>query len=256
MNEFNSIYYIHIPKTAGRWYTRAVNGPVIDILTTKKHNIFNINKKNSQLSQSTHWGWLPEIDDKTFVHTVVREPISHICSLFAHRHIGHPKWFDNQVLHSNREITDWEKQKDDMIDSLFKNKLEYSNNQSKNIFFYENKGFKDIVIKKNDPDKDLLIKKIKRINQIFTFSETEQLNHIECIYKVLQQMNINIEMKKIISFLNHHYNNSQFLFNEKFNNEFSQNVYMVLSDKDKEKLKKLSPLDNYIYEYVRNENNV
>ena len=45
-------------------------------------------------------------------------------------------------------------------------------------------------------------------------------------------------------------------FNEKFNNEFSQNVYMVLSDKDKEKLKKLSPLDNYIYEYVRNENNV
>ena len=69
-------------------------------------------------------------------------------------------------------------------------------------------------------------------------------------------MNMNIEIKKIISYLNNHYNNSQFLFNEKFNNEFSQNVYMVLSDKDKEKLKKLSPLDNYIYEYVRNENNV
>ena len=145
-------------------------------------------------------GWIPEIDKKTFIHTTIREPISHICSLFTHRHIGHPKWFDNKILLPNKEILDWEKEKDYMMDMLFENKLEYSNNQSKNIFFYENKGFKDIVIKRKDPDKDLLIKKVKRINKIFTFSETEILNHVQCIYEVLEKMNMNIEIKKIISY--------------------------------------------------------
>ena len=98
MNEFNSIYYLHIPKTAGRWYIRAVNGPVVDILTTKKNNLINISAEKSKLSQSTHWGWIPEIDKKTFIHTTIREPVSHICSLFTHRHIGHPKWFDNKIF--------------------------------------------------------------------------------------------------------------------------------------------------------------
>ena len=264
MNNFNSTYYIHIPKTGGRWYQRAVLGPVFNILEKEDLPIYDILSEYAYESKiNTHFGWVPKINDSTFISTIVRDPVMQLCSLYAHRNFEFPEWnyyyrsrtqseIDNNTIdqvdfNELFNTVDWEYQKNRMIKFIVKNRKIFANNQCKHLCYYKKEGFDDMVIHYPDPDRDILIQKIKRINKIFILDK--YLDNITCIYEILKEMNIDIDIEKIKKYIKIEYydKNKQYLLNKKYNNEASERLYMQLTDVDKITLNNLSPLDNLFY---------
>ena len=127
--QFNSVYYLHIPKTGGRWMIDGVNQHVKKILTLYNLNFLNDSDKYHNLN-NTHFGWIPEIDSQTFVYTAIREPSAQMCSLFAHRFMTNADKLKNNKIEKIKEV---------MFDHINTYKDQYSNNQSKHICYnYDN----------------------------------------------------------------------------------------------------------------------
>lgn len=71
--KYNKFYFLHIPKTGGRYLNKIAIYPMHEDLNTNGISI--INTKN-------HDGYIKEIDENTYTVCILRDPAKFICSFF------------------------------------------------------------------------------------------------------------------------------------------------------------------------------
>lgn len=69
MNQYGSIYFLHIPKTGGRYFR--------DIILRSFETKIKINP-----SAKGHPGWNEKINQSTYIISIFREPIEYLCSFY------------------------------------------------------------------------------------------------------------------------------------------------------------------------------
>ena len=81
MSNYNKFYFLHIPKTGGRFFTKYIVNQIEDAL--KQNNIDIIKPPDNALK---HGGWHKDIDDNTYIVSVFRDPVEFFISAISHMH--------------------------------------------------------------------------------------------------------------------------------------------------------------------------
>ena len=237
--QFNTIYYLHIPKTGGRWILRNINPYIEHYLNSYNLGYLN-NLSNLKVNNNTHWGWRPQIDDQTLVYTSIREPASHICSIFSHRYVTNSLKLINAPINEIKEV---------MFNFLEENKSKCANIQARNICYYDDMGITDYGLGLPSADLNFSIEKIKRINKVFLIEKDKKMKQEKCIQEI-----VNLIDKKVIVDKNFLKNIN--LYDNGPISKISNMVYNYLSVDEKEQLNNFSPIDYELYLYVKENKNV
>jgi hypothetical protein len=208
---FNSFYFLHPHKTAGMYIYKNILFQIEKYLNKNNIKILN-NPINDSMP---HYGWHPEITEKTYILASFREPVYQVISLYA--------------SHGNYT-------KDYLITHLDDENSPFFNNQSKSLCFDAN--LEDFAKQCKQPDLDLAISRAKRINKVI--NPAESINNVElCIY-ILKQFGIT------------NYDNI-ILNKEPFNvNKYSNNIYNSLTESEKSRIIERSNVDYAVYNMLQN----
>jgi len=223
--DFDSIYYLHIHKTGGRWLFLKSHEVLKNLIDLNKFKILNPSG-----TDESHWGWIPEITNKTFIYTSFREPVKQICSLYVHSNniekikLDKNKFFKDLKAYPNL----------------------YSNNQSKHLCYNNMNGILNIWAEKcPQPSLELAMKRIKRINCIFL------INNNILTKKDLTNKFIN---KNILDNTDNDILDNTDNKNYLFSNDCSKILYNSLTDEEKEIVRSYSPIDQQVYNYCIEQN--
>lgn len=236
--KFNSFYYLHIPKTGGRWLSSKLDNL---LETFDYYKIKTINDKreyDSILGQERsdddlegyyeHTGWHPEINENTFILATFRDPVKQLCSLWTN---------------SNEERIYANGLKKQLFLEDIQNESFYLNNQSLSL---SNSGkLKNFGMGLENLDLDLLIKKIDRINQIILIQDKE-IDYSKEIDILLESMEIDLEVK-----IDRWRNNTATYKNK---NPMSRSLFNSLSDEEKQYIAELQNLDTALYNRIIEKN--
>lgn len=233
-HKYNSFYFLHIPKTAGRFFTHNVVVPLREVLLSNGFHTFY--DRETYIAHQ-HWGSF--ITPETHVTSLIRDPIKHAVSSYAH--------FTMLDSGAQRTVPVGAEGYDkyDMF-KWWEYHLDYISNQQCKNFLIEDPG-KDEDGKKygygNSPimkscnvTKEIMLKKFDDVALLIK-SENLQLPNIKKIHnKILSdfgipQTNINHKIQKASNYWN----------------PDSTRIYNSLTEKDKERLLSYSPIDAEIY---------
>ena len=235
--KFNSFYYLHIPKTGGRWLTSKLDNLLETFDHHKIKTINDIREHDSVIGQERtddsegyyeHTGWHPEINEKTFILATFRDPVKQICSLWTN---SNEKRIYASGINTELFLKD------------IKNESSYLNNQSVSL---SNSGkLKDFGMSLENLDIDLLIKKIDRINQIILIQDKE-IDFSKEMDLLLESMEIDLEVK-----IDRWRNNIAAYKNK---NPMSRSLFNSLSDEEKQYIAELQNLDTALYNRIIEKN--
>lgn len=219
---YNKFYFLHVPKTGGRFL---------------KNNFINKFPDSIKIveGKDRHGGWDEEIDDNTYIFSVIREPLQTICSLYAHIIASKSNILYKDSV-KNLGITNIYLDKNSFIKWISAAK-QYHNIQSKN-FLIDGPVFNNLYryFIFSNLDEELLWRRLDRINLLVNHDIL--LNDIESVTKKickdLNIKNINFENDKSTYF-----------------NPGSKNLYLSLDDYDKEKISKFFEIDSKVYEKAK-----
>jgi hypothetical protein len=230
----NSFYFLHIPKTAGRFFTHNVVVPLRDVLV--KNNIHTFYDRETYVA---HQHWANFITDETYVTSLIRDPIKHAVSTYAHYtmlDVGAQRTVPLGVEEYN---------KDDMF-KWWEYHLEFlSNKQCKN-FLIDDLGYSEDghrygygnspMMKNCVVTKENIFKRLEDVSLLMK-SEDLHLSNVNKIYKkILQDFNIyNVEIEHKIQKASNYWNPD------------STRIYNSLNEKDKERILSYSPIDAEVY---------
>ena len=222
--QYDKFYFLHIPKTGGRYFKKIAVYPLS--LISKKTN-----KKLRFIISTDHNGWVPEIDDKTYVVSIVRDPVKLACSWRL--------YFGNDGKNHNLDMNN--KASLDIVKNGLFSHLEQStwlhDFQAKNLTKHYKYSNDSVLMNNESVDKNLLYKNLERINFLFTQDYLES-NPIDICQKVF---NDHGEI-----FLN-----SELLKYDNFRQINSKILYESLSENEIEKIRSYFKLDMEIYNMVR-----
>jgi hypothetical protein len=215
-------------KTGGRYFKENVLLPILPILQKNNIEIIPSNYlENNKVGK--HFGWIPEIDDNTYVISILRDPVKVAVSLYSH-----PFVFD-----LNAQPKEYSKDGLDKFNFLnnYKN-LERSYNIQSKHFLYSNKYTNNqislgLISNTRLSDVNKIISRVERVNLLF---KTEDLiNKAQQIQnKILSDLNIEeraLVLKKDFKY---------------FNTE-SELIYNSLTDEEKNNILSSNEIDNLIY---------
>lgn len=215
--EYKSFYFLHIPKTGGRY----INKYIFYHLRIERRNQ-NTNFKIKSLESDGHGGWRKSITDDTYIVSILRDPVKLACSYFTH----FASYYRKNTKESFIKWIETEKW--------------FHNFQAKN-FLFDTSSFspKDYAKKFNSENIDIdeLNKRINRIDFLFT---TDYL-----------KTNINDICKKICTDLDLDINNKEFPEDTRFNQPESIRLYNSLSEQEIKNISSLFSVDYYLYNKVR-----
>ncbi len=230
----NSFYFLHIPKTAGRFFTHNVVVPLREVLL--KNNIHTFYDRETYVA---HQHWANFITDKTYVTSLIRDPIKHAVSSYAHY----------TMLDSGAQRTvplgAEEYNKEDMF-RWWEYHLEFLSNQQCKNFLIEDPGISEDgkkygygnspIMKDCIVTKDIILKRFENVSLLIK-SDNLHLSNINKIYKkILKDFNIyNVEINHKIQKASNYWNPD------------STRIYNSLNEKDKERILSYSPIDAEIY---------
>lgn len=238
MSKYNKVYFLHIPKTGGRFLTKYILRPMENIL---KDNGIELVKSPEDMRQ--HAGWPYWIDDQTYIITVFRDPCEFFVSSVCHSEAGKKGLIDETQWHiikesgkdlrvSKKELYDTLLRWDYMKDFQSQNFMISTDPEVKSILHeskmrYEN----NVVLNKKE-----LYDKINRVNLMIRTKDLKSMDYSLLINKISKDLgiSINLDLPKIDKsyFKN---NASEFLFNS-------------LTQEDKDNINKSFVLDKEIYE--------
>jgi hypothetical protein len=231
MLKYESIYFLHVMKTGGRYLRNTVFIPIISEL--KKNNIRIINENHS------HSGWHSEIDDKTYIVTSLRDPVEQVTSLYAHgislsKHGKPIKEFDASALEKDKFLN--------AVSTL----PEYKNFQSKS---YLHDQFDDRILNHEEFlfDEKLYIQRKNRVNLILNMKDINN-NQIKIQEKIFLDLQIDGITNSDFSLPN---------TKELYNPE-SKKLYNKLSNDEKNFIRQKNKKDEDLYKnsiYFNLENN-
>jgi hypothetical protein len=79
MSKYKKFYFLHIPKTGGRFFTKYIVNP---IEKTLKENGIEVIQLPHNVSK--HGGWHKDIDENTYIISIFRDPAEFFVSAVAH----------------------------------------------------------------------------------------------------------------------------------------------------------------------------
>jgi hypothetical protein len=220
--KYNKIYFLHIPKTGGRYISHNIIDPIKDQL--------NENGIEQILEHNAHTGWHSRIDDKTYVISALRDPAEQLVSLYSHsislNNEGNLKNEYDKNKINKKEFFEW-----------LKNEKSYTNFQTKNFLLDEFYFKKDhpknkLNVKLNIDEKILKIRK----NRVNLFLDMKNINNreLEIQKKIFLDLGINAETRS---------------FPKKTGlcNPESKNLYSTLTEKEKIFIRESNLIDNNLY---------
>jgi hypothetical protein len=223
--KYNKFYFLHINKTGGRHIKANVILPIINQLS--ENGIEYIIEPHS------HSGWHSRIDDKTYVMTVLRDPVEQAISLYAHKisldNQGNLKDEYNKDKLNKKDFFDWMEKLD-----------LYPNFQTRSFLCDEFYLKRDHLKNKNNVslifDENILE---FRKNQVNLFLNMENINgrEIEIQEKIFLDLGINgstVSPKTKSNFFNHE----------------SKILYSKFTEAEKQFIAKYNSLDNDLYKSI------
>ena len=225
MSKYNKVYFLHIPKTGGRFFTRYILEPLLD--TLKQNNIEVIQLPPNV---SKHGGWHNDIDDNTYIISVFRDPVEFFVSVIAHMVADENGLIDEKndsIVKHNTKILDIKKEF--VYEKLAQ--LEYLNNfQSKNFLLSptERQLLQEARKAHNenkDFDKTLAYKRIKRTNLMIRHADLLSMDYNVLINKISEDLEIPIDIDISSADRDHYKNNSSEALFNKLNSDDIDFIY-------------------------------
>lgn len=238
MSKYNKVYFLHIPKTGGRFLTKYILRPMEDIL---KDNGIELVKSPEDMRQ--HTGWPSWIDDKTYIITVFRDPCEFFVSSVCHSEAGKKGLIDQENWHIvKKDGKDFRVDKQEVYNTLLL--WEYMKDfQSQNFMLnpdtevrsilheskirYEN----NVVLNKKE-----VYSKINRVNLMIRTKDLKSMDYSLLIGRIAEDLGISIDLD--LPKINKEY----------FKNNASEFLFNTLTQEDKDHINKNFMLDKEIYE--------
>lgn len=236
MINYNKVYFLHIPKTGGRFFTKYVLNPISDLL---KQNGIELIKLPEDVMQ--HGGWIDDIDDKTYIISIFREPVEFYISVLAHMVSDEQKLLDANnhfILKDKNNIADIDPVK--VYEKL--EKLPYLENfQAKNFML---KSTDKSVIQEariahdrgDKVDRRLVYERIARTNLMIRHKDLKDMDYNLLLNKLSLDLGIELDID-----LNE-------LDKEYFKNGASENLFNKLGQEEKDFIYDHFQFDKKIYD--------
>jgi hypothetical protein len=213
VKKYNKVYFLHIPKTGGRFFVKYILDPIEDIL--KENNIKVIKEKEKDFP---HSGWHKDIDDNTYIITLFRDPAEFFISAISHLIYEDSGLLDDGIVKKDSPILDIDKET--LYKELEKFKI-LQNFQSQN-FILSPKNKIDIVkesvnyyLKNKSFNSELAYERIKRVDLMIRQKDLKIMDYSKLIKKISEDLKINIEIELLnIDKENFKNNSSELLFNK------------------------------------------
>ena len=216
---FNRFYFLHIPKTGGRY----VFANVIATLNLSL-NQYGVPRVDEPYA---HTGWHKDIDENTYIMCLFRDPVDQIVSLYSHAkvldHRGHRKFPVGEKKLTKDGLFNW-----------INRDLEGSRNfQSKNLLVT-----RDIKERISDIEVTSTDQVLERLNRINLFMRTELLNNFE-FNVIVDKIVDDLGLPKIENYMSYPTNGLK--------NPDSLSLRESLTEDDANYLRSLSKVDDDIY---------
>jgi hypothetical protein len=214
-NKFNKIYFMHIPKTGGRFFVNYVIDAIKDQLEQN-----NVNLLNNTLD---HANWYSKIDDQTYIVNILRDPASHMISLYTHNVTTRKGSLKTDI--------DFKLSKDEFYQKI-ENNSNYQNFQSKAFMRNELDNF-GLLSPMINIDNKLLEKRVNRVNLLLNSNNLGK-NGIEIQKKIFLDLGIDgiPKVSKPTGI---------------FYNPYSEYFYSKFSNSEKNSIRAYNSIDTKIY---------
>ena len=225
MSNYNKFYFLHIPKTGGRFFTKYIVNQIEDAL--KQNNIDIIKPPDNALK---HGGWHKDIDDNTYIVSVFRDPVEFFISAISHMHAQQSGLIDENndfIIKSGSDALDIP------VEFVHK-KLE----QLKYLKDFQSQNFilspteKPILqesmsahFNNKDFDKNLIVQRIKRINLLIRQRDLKSIDYSLLINKISSDLGIDIDIDTSLADREHYKNNSSEILFNKLTKEDMELIY-------------------------------
>lgn len=252
--KFNNFYNLHIPKTGGTYFRKAIINPNRELF--KNNGISVLEEGGGGVSENgssstVHWAWHEEcVKEGSYVFVALRDPVERIVSHFAWQAV---RSIDNNLSHYSYE--------DINIKNFYKwlevyNKT-YNNFQSKNLVYFDKtekysqsklNGWQENGVPSVDHfmytdsfinfklNKKNVLDNVKRCNLVVRSSDMKNIYFQEKMVNKIFNEDLKISKNVVID--------SNVYGHE---NEYSKKIYKSLSLKNKEELYLMSDIDTEIY---------
>jgi len=238
MSKYNKLYFLHIPKTGGRFLTKYILRPMENIL---KDNGIELIKSPEDMRQ--HAGWPEWIDDQTYVITVFREPCEFFVSSVCHAVAGKKGLIDQEKWHIIKEEgKDLRVDKQELYDTLLR--WEYIKDfQSQNFALSPDPEKMSILHEsmakhnKNELfDKEEIYKRVKRVNLMIRHKDLNAMDYTLLVKKISEDLGVELDID--LSEIDKTY----------FKNDASKRLFDSLTQSEKDLVLESFTLDKKIYE--------
>ncbi len=225
MPKYNKVYFLHIPKTGGRFFTKYIINQIEPIL---KENCIDILQLPEKVKK--HGGWHEGIDDNTYIISVFRDPVEFFVSAVAHMVADQEKMVDKAndfVVIDNHKVIDISKEF--LFDRL--DQIKYLKDfQSQNFILCPKESFilhqaRQYYDENFVFDKDLIYKRIARVNLMIRHKDLKSMDYNILIDKMSKDLEINIPIDISSADREEYKNNSSDALFSKLDKDDIQKVY-------------------------------
>lgn len=238
MTKYNKVYFLHIPKTGGRFLTKYILRPIENIL---KDNGIELIKSPEDMRQ--HAGWPSWIDDQTYIISVFRDPceffVSAVCHSVAIKNglVDEDNW---NIIKMNTEPLVISK------DELYNTAQRWGymkDFQSKNFMLSPDVETRSLIqeamVKYENNEnfsKEEIYKRVRRVNLMIRQKDLKLIDYNLLINKILKDLDISSNIK---------IDNAD---KEYFKNNSSEILFNSLTEEDLKYISNMFPIDKEIYE--------
>lgn len=233
--KYNKVYFLHIPKTGGRFLTKYILEPISDQL--KQNGIELIKLPDNVLK---HGGWNELIDDNTYIVSVFRDPVKFFVSALSHMLSDEKGLIDKENNFALKDNNQFPIISVSEIYSVLPDLPYLKNFQSQN-FILDPKGKSIMHASMNAHDKglsidvSLLYERIKRVNLMIRHNDLKNMDYSLLIKKIGEDLGVNLQFN--LDHINQTY----------FKNNSSEILYNKLNQADKDFILKSFDLDIKVY---------
>jgi len=232
---YNSFYFLHIPKTDGR---RFIDSIVIPL----QNNNTELNFIGGELGfhvrekSNPHQGWVKSIDQKTYIVSILRDPIERAVSYYIFIMMQKIKAIEGfskykKVVFSKDQFIKYIKEQKDMHNLSSKMFLHHIPSQKDRGILFD-----DISIKLPE-SVDLIMERAQRINLLIRSDTFKGLNRQDLFNRITSDIGISsIPCFGISPEIESEYTEKE-----------SKELYLSLNDSDKSALRQYFDLDYEIY---------
>lgn len=233
MTKYNKVYFLHIPKSGGRFFTKYIINQIEPILKENGIDILQLPEKVKK-----HGGWHKDIDDQTYIISVFRDPVEFFVSAIAHMMADQNGLVDNDndfIIKDKERIL--EISKTFLFEQL--DQIKYLKDfQSQNFILSPQERFilheaQSYYNKNFIFDKTLIYERLSRVNLMMRHKDLKNMDYNKLISKISNDLGINIPIDFSLVDREHYKNNSsENLFNKLNENDIKKIYNNFLFDKE------------------------